>query len=137
MINTILLALALLPAAPMPAARPERIHAPHENQDDLTRFPELVCADANVTFADAHLVWLDAWIETHPREAHRLTAWRQETLALRAQWLWLARLHCGCEGDGWLVPSYRQALRDSLGEEAWQAGRMPPCVPIWRFGKMH
>jgi hypothetical protein len=40
----------------------------------------------------------------------------------------------------WGQPQHRlellRCLREQIGDEAYFAGRMPPHLPVWRFGRM-
>lgn len=45
-------------------------------------------------------------------------------------------LSAACGGDGDEIPGrrrYLKRLKELIGTEAYLAGRMPPCVPVWRF----
>jgi hypothetical protein len=51
--------------------------------------------------------------------------------------VWDAVRDARCEF--YFITVRRQALkklRDALGEEAYQAAELPPCVPVWRFNDL-
>lgn len=142
---TIALALLLIqipqpmPVAALPPADsdlwPEFLLAPP--LCDRERFPGPdVVSDAR-DFSHRHRTWLADQLEYEldPFRRSVLCNWNREALDLYRAWDLLddAR-HAG-------YPAWRQRvalkrLREAIGDEDFNAGRMPPCVPVWRFNEM-
>lgn len=104
---------------------------------DLMRFP-LSVVDPYVAFSQRHLDWLDGQCLLRPSDT-RLIQWQMDAKWCKACW---DELKCAAE----YVQQYEEMecsssralgrLRDLIGREAFNEGRMPPPVPIWHFRKI-
>lgn len=104
-----------------------------ERERFATRQQVMDCRDFN----RRHGWWLSSELdyETDARRRSIITAWHAENRELFRVWDLL--------DDAWCpgFPPWRQRvalarLRDTIGLEAFNAGRMPPCVPVWRFREL-
>ena len=98
---------------------------------DLRRFPPKECVVAALEFNRAYRTHIDMRRDFEPRNYIELGEVLAETDWCFACWSALGTAH-GCYGD-YSRPDGLQRLRTLLGESAYLAGRMPPCVPIWRM----
>ena len=157
-----LLALALLPAAPLPLPRLEPIPVPVEVADaseitltDLMRFPNAAATESAAALASAHVHWLEANrdfyapdLERHAWERQQWQFLVDEASKLRDIWLTLENAHSvgindpdgenGDCGENWWGSDAQhiaslEYLRCLLGEADWLGGRMSAPVPIHRF----
>ena len=101
--------------------------------EDRERFPSRAEAYAGLQLAREHRRWHE---QQFPLATWRLCEWRECGRDARwcfDCWDWL---HAAQQGEGrgpdyWLYSLRR--LRTLIGEEAYQAGRLPPPVPAWHF----
>lgn len=106
--------------------------------DDLTRFPNLACAEQNLERARKHREWLETTAQLYPWNwtGEQLCALRQESE--NSLWVWerLESLHRGALDGGWVSSHTLGCMREYLGPRAYYRGEMPPSVPAWRrFGE--
>lgn len=109
---------------------------------DRERFPPAWAVESARDFNGRHRVWLAAELEYEldPRRRSILRNWEREALALYRVWDLLDDARHGG------YPAWRQRvalgrLREAIGDEAFgdeafDAGEMPPVVPVWRFREM-
>lgn len=106
---------------------------PDVKLSDRERFPPRECAHASLTFNREYHAHIAARRSLDLRNEEYWSETLEETAALYEAWDWL---HAAQEGEGkgeeyWLHSLRR--LRELIGEEAYQQGTMPPCVPVQRF----
>ncbi|MFL5246056.1 MAG: hypothetical protein ACJ8FY_28630 [Gemmataceae bacterium] len=94
---------------------------------ELERFPPLLIAKENFNFGMAHGNYLEK-----QRNSGFCSAWYQENWSLNECWLFLDVAQDRSSSFARRVQAL-QNLKQWLGEENYFMGRMPPCVPIWRF----
>lgn len=133
------LALALL-LAPVP--RPVTELPPAEVLNDLAmapqaweryRFPDSPAAEAALKFNARFRTNLEAERGVWPWNWQEVfDAADAEAFRLRQPWWHLAWAQWPnrCE---WQRRLDLRMLRDCIGQEAFDAGRMPPAVPVWRY----
>lgn len=99
---------------------------------DLTWFPSHETSRKYQIFASQHRDWLAFQVEWHQ--------WAQEEITeskMEAAWCWKAWDHLVDASYPYLHDNERRQhlgkLRDQIGRAAYEAGRMPPPVPVWRF----
>jgi hypothetical protein len=102
---------------------------------DCMRFPDRPLVNDLLTFNRAYRQHLDN------RQALELdNAWDLREMVLEADRLyqvWDTVRDTRC--DYYYITVRRQALKklkESLGEQAYYSGCLPPHVPVWRFGRM-
>jgi hypothetical protein len=118
------LVLVGLPAGDPPLAERDRFPPRHEAADALR---------LNRTYRQQVECW--RWTYSHQRDYWEAVL--HETDYLYHCWDWL---HAAQGGEGRDEPYWRHSLtelRALLGESAFQAGSMPPPVPLWRFRRMN
>lgn len=105
---------------------------------DCARFPPAAVCQAMEDFGKAHLEWLEARASLAVGDgAHDYwQARRAEARWCFDVWDWCGAC-AGCEG----MEEHRRVLalrhlRDLLGDEDYEAGRLPPPVPVWRFRRL-
>ena len=100
---------------------------------DRERFPPRAVAAQAMACNRAYRRFVQA---RQALELHRWFYWQEvlaETDYLFNCWDWL---HAAQGGEGRDEAYWRHSLkrlRELLGEDAYYAGRMPSCVPFWRF----
>lgn len=99
--------------------------------EDLQRFPAAAICDEQIAAADRYWTHLQARLEWEPLNYWRLSTVAAEAAELRRAWSAL-RDACVHSHPDWQREALR-TLRERIGPEAYYAGRMPPCVPVWRF----
>lgn len=102
---------------------------------DLHRFPPAAVAEPYYKLASAHRDWI---CQQKPKALTRADeafwwAWQLEADHCRRAWdhLWDAHRVTVFEVSArrrWLAK-----LRETIGEQDYWDGRMPPPVPVWRF----
>lgn len=101
---------------------------------DLARFPPQELCWGQVRFADRHLAWLEDRGRLGLMTGEELVAVKEDALWCRRCWDEL-----DSAGRAFYPEESRRAalgrLRRLLGDGAYLAGRMPPPVPLWRFGR--
>lgn len=130
-----MLAFILAIILSLPPAEPPLL--PEITAADLEAFPPAVAVADAVAFADAHIAWLKGQAELDPQHRQEWDLWLLEATELREPWSLLEMAYFyttseGCDEGGGLIWPLTM-LRDNLGAEAYYAGRLPACVPLWRF----
>ena len=107
-------------------------------QTDRMRFPPRVMARASMDFNAEYRVNADAIARVKSWEADWWCDCCIEAQHLWHAWDWLEAAQGGQNYNTvqQQMTAFRR-LRDIIGEDAYQAGRMPPCVPYWRFEVMY
>lgn len=100
---------------------------------DRNRFPPQPVAAGAMQLNRAYRKQVERWRWSQLHQQEYWDQVLQETDYLYHCWDWL---HAAQGGEGrddayWRYSLHR--LRDLVGEPAYQAGAMPPPVPIWRF----
>lgn len=104
---------------------------------DRQRFPPREAAFQAIQFNRAYRLHLQ---NRQMMELHNWWHWQEalnETDYLFHCWDWL---HAAQGGEGREETYWRsslQRLRELIGEDAYNAGTMPPNVPTWRFHYMN
>lgn len=112
--------LALLLCLPAPAFVPV-----HEN--DARRFlVAATAAEQNWRFGCAHVEWLQ-------QVGLSDTAWHDEACWCRDVWDKVDDVKRFWAGRPELMRQSLERLRELLGPEWYEAGRLPPAAPAWRF----
>lgn len=97
---------------------------------DAQRFPSREIATPLVEFSYRHICHLESVEHVYLHRADEVRVALGE-----ARWcgdVWGAVRDA--QGDGVLSRRFAlRRLRDLLGEEAYHAGQLPSCVPVWRF----
>jgi hypothetical protein len=99
---------------------------------DSTRLPPLGHIRELLNFNAAYRQYLEARREVRRHEWDEITEIVSETDHLRE--VWQAAADATSEDHIWVCR--RRALKhlkELLGDQAYDAGTMPPCVPLWRF----
>lgn len=116
---------------------------------DLGRFPPPEVCQASLRAAEDHVAWLDGqlglwpehWRQDPVTEARAgylgLREWRDEAARHRDAWGCLVSAQGGDDHDYCGADWFLEQLRDQIGPEDYLAGRMPPPVPLARFGRLH
>lgn len=124
MLYALLLALAVQP--------PPTDDEPAEQV--MARFPPVSAVKAALDFSCIHRMSLQERIAFGGYEGDVLYDWLRQ-----AQWCyrcWDAlddvQIAANCSNAAW-GREKAAVLRKLLGDEAYYAGQMPPCVPVWRF----
>jgi hypothetical protein len=102
---------------------------------DSFRFPERAAVNDLVRFNRAFRKHLDQRHELETDRSEELRTVMRETDRLYQVWDAVRDARC----EFYYVTVRRQALKklqDMLGDEAYQAGTLPPNVPTWRFNEM-
>lgn len=111
---------------------------PRADQADLARFPAREDVAAAVEFNRAWRSNLEWWQHLDRPDRWQLYADAiAESERLYWCWYWLheARSWDGEDWYGECHPLFALGeLRRLIGDEAYEAGRMPPCVPLEWFG---
>lgn len=103
---------------------------------DRDRFPPREVAARAMQFNRAyrrHVEGRALW------QTHRAEEWgqvKEEVEHLYRCWDWLHAAQGGQAGDACYWRQSLRRLRELIGDEAYYAGRMPPCVPVWRFQEL-
>jgi hypothetical protein len=99
---------------------------------DSERFPDRETINHLLTFNRSYRQQIDS------RQPLELVHWWELRLAVqeteRLYQIWDSARDARC--DFYYVTVRRQALKrlqEMIGEEAYYAGNLPPCVPLWRF----
>lgn len=99
---------------------------------DCNRFPDRGTVNDLLAFNRAYRRHLDARVPMEQDRAAQLRAALKETDALYGVWDSVRDARC----EYYYVAVRRMALkrlRDNLGADDYNAGRLPPFVPLWRF----
>ena len=109
------------------------LEAPHAR--DLERFPSLDHCRECCRFARDYRDWLElrSAVELHREGVYQRTA--EEACRCHQAWSALAHAH-GMRGHPGGSLDHLRELRWRIGAEAYHAGQMPPCVPLWRFARL-
>jgi len=103
---------------------------------DCTRFPERAIVSDLLAFNRAYRQHVDV------RQPVELLHWWELRVALqetdRLYQIWDTVRDARC--DYYYITVRRQALKrlkEMVGDDAYYAGNLPPCVPLWRFQKLN
>jgi hypothetical protein len=100
---------------------------------DCERFPPRQVAAEALRVNRAYRRHVEVWRWTYLHQRDYWETVLHETDSLFQCWDWL---HAAQGGEGRDETYWRHSLRrlrDLLGPQAYQAGQMPPPVPVWRF----
>lgn len=100
--------------------------------EDGVRFPDRVQINDLLAFNRAYRKHIADRRPVELAHSWQLEAVLRETDQLYTIWETVK----DARGECYYVTIRRQALkklRELLGEEAYYSGRLPPCVPLWRF----
>ena len=99
---------------------------------DLMWFPSYEACHKYRMFAAEHRDWLAFQADWHLSAQEEMAEWQIE-----AAWCWRVWDHLEDAGNPVMDKNWRRKylgrLRHQIGREAYEAGRMPPPVPVWRF----
>jgi hypothetical protein len=99
---------------------------------DARRLPPATQIRQLVGFNSAYRQFLEARREVRRHEWDELTEIINETDRLRE--IWQAAADASSEDHIWVCRRRSlKRLKELIGEGAYEAGRLPPCVPLWRF----
>lgn len=103
--------------------------------NDCQRFPDRTTVNDLLSFNRAYRQHIDARQPVELAHWWDLRAVLQETDQLYQIWDTVRDARC----EYYYVTVRRQALkklRETLGEEAYYTGKLPPHVPVWRFARI-
>ena len=99
---------------------------------DVQRFPNQEICQNNMAFNREYLKYLEAESLLRTWQFD----WYQNAISETQQLYHIWEAMNYIQSDGYFVAGKRQALqdlKDKLGDAAYHAGWVPPCVPVWRF----
>lgn len=131
--TTLLLAAFVIPAGEIPPADALNSLATAPPVSDRFRFPNSAFAEWALRFNSGFTSKVDREWESWPEERHAgvFAATLREAAELREAWEALAWAQWHSRPD-WRRRLDLKRLRESLGDDAYRAGLMPPVVPSWR-----
>ena len=91
---------------------------------------------SQLQFNAEHEAWLEAQFEFDCARREVWGKWLLENERLHDAWDALDWACYQPDGRDWMGEQHLDRLRRLLGREAYEAGRMPPAVPVWRFRKI-
>ena len=100
--------------------------------EDLARLPGRDEINGMLNFNRNYRTQMEARLVSEPHKADYYREAMNEADQLYQLWDAVREVRC----DFYYVTVRRQALRklkSLAGDEAFHAGQMPPCVPVWRF----
>lgn len=101
--------------------------------EDLLRFPSQAVCEQQLEANILHWGYLCARLGMERHNHAALSEWKRESNQLFYDWLALKHAHQANNRPGGSVRVQLGRLRDRIGFDAYYEGRMPPCMPLWRF----
>ncbi len=99
---------------------------------DVWKFPDSATANACMRFNDEYCNHLSLQLFGQPNHSDDIQAAIDETRLLYKLWWGISVVNA--RSTSWSQKRLAMMrVRDAIGEENYAYGRLPPCVPIWRF----